>query len=135
MLQIEFSYSEDYDIHSSEFLRAIKSANHCKYDMLHNKNSSFLFWNFNDYLTWQACRCNMLEMLSYLKMFTVCLSCKKRLVIFHRKFFWTVWKRWFWFGTLGYRGRHWTKWFVARYHQESSDLKIFSQKSLKFGRW
>ena len=29
----------------------------------------------------------MLEMLSYLKMFTVCLSCKKILVIFHRKVF------------------------------------------------
>ena len=40
----------DYSTYVSEYLMVIKSVNDNKYDMLTNKNSKFLFYNFNDYL-------------------------------------------------------------------------------------
>ena len=42
-VQIEFSYSDDYNIFVSKILMRIKGAEHYKCDILHNKNSKFLF--------------------------------------------------------------------------------------------
>ena len=50
LLQIEFNYSVDYDNYVFKYLMAIKSENDDKYDILTNKNSKFLFYNFNVYL-------------------------------------------------------------------------------------
>ena len=47
LLQIEFNYSDNCDSYIFEFLKAIKSVNNDKCDIQTNKNSKFLFYNFN----------------------------------------------------------------------------------------
>ena len=51
LLQIEFSYSVDFDSYISKNLMAIKSVNDNKYDMLTINSSKFLLYNFNNYLS------------------------------------------------------------------------------------
>ena len=51
ILIIEFKTSHDYDKYFTKYLAAIKNINDDKYDMSTNKNSKFLCYNFNDYLS------------------------------------------------------------------------------------
>ena len=49
-MNIEFETSDNYDEYITGYFAPIKNINDNKYDMLINKNSKFLFYNFNDYL-------------------------------------------------------------------------------------
>ena len=51
LLNIKFKTFDDYDEYITKYLAAIKNINDNKYDMLTNKNSKVLFYNFNDCLS------------------------------------------------------------------------------------
>ena len=50
LLKIEFDFSDDYDDYITNILPSIKDN---KFDILTNKNSKFLFYNFHSYLNLQ----------------------------------------------------------------------------------
>ena len=53
LLKIEFDFSDDYDDFITNILPSIKDLNDNKFDILTNKNSKFLFYNFHSYLNLQ----------------------------------------------------------------------------------
>ena len=51
LIELEFQISEDYDDYILNHLSAIKDINNNKFDMLTHKNSTFIFYHLNNYLS------------------------------------------------------------------------------------
>ena len=53
LLKIELDFIDDYDDYINKFLLSIRDLNDNKFDILTNKHSKFLCYNFNSYLNSQ----------------------------------------------------------------------------------
>ena len=99
-----------------------KNVNGNKYDVLTNKNSKFLFYNFNDHLNRKSLLVQYVKRSIISEDIYVLLDLrKKRMASFYRKTHSDSWKTKFKFWKLRYRSRYWRKLAIDWYYKKSPD--------------